>query len=315
MSEALPFDPTALGDPRQLAAVRQIVLDDGPERGVRALAFSTGGGLDFWVLADRTMDIGPLWWRGMPVAWEHPSGYLAPGLFDAESDGGTGIERALSGFLVTCGLDHVRQPEAGQPLHGRLPLTPARITRHGADWAAAAPVLVAEGEVVSAHLGRTGFRLVRRIEAPIGGTSLGLLDTIENIGTATAPLQLLYHINLGYPAVAVGTTVSLDGAPVLDAGTGPSVTCHKLAGSTTTRAEVSRGPLGMWPGFRLTLAVPTASLPFIQLWSDPRPRRGVLAIEPATSERTADGRSRPGPILQPGECWQVRLELTFDEAR
>lgn len=29
---------------RQLAAVRRIVLDDGPERSLRALAFSTGGG-------------------------------------------------------------------------------------------------------------------------------------------------------------------------------------------------------------------------------------------------------------------------------
>jgi hypothetical protein len=314
LSEPLPFDPTAVGDPRQLASVRQIVLDDGPERGVRALAFSTGGGLDFWVLADRTMDIGPLWWRGMPVAWEHPSGYLAPGLFDAESDGGTGFERALSGFLVTCGLDHVRQPDAGQPLHGRLPLTPARITRHGADWTAVEPLLVAEGEVVSAHLGRSGFRLVRRIEAPIGGTSLGLLDTIENIGQDATPLHLLYHVNLGYPAVAAATTVHLDGVPALASGSGPGVTCHDVSGAATASSVVERGPLGPWPGFRLTLAVPTASLPFIQLWSDPRPRRGVLAIEPATSDRAADGRSLPGPILEPGQRWQARLHFTFEEA-
>jgi hypothetical protein len=57
-----------VGDPRQFASVRRITLDDGPERGVRALAFSTGGGLDFWVLSDRSLDIGPLWWRGACVA-------------------------------------------------------------------------------------------------------------------------------------------------------------------------------------------------------------------------------------------------------
>lgn len=57
-----------VGDLRQFASVRSIVLDDGGERGVRALAFSTGGGLDFWVMADRALDIGPLWWGGLPVA-------------------------------------------------------------------------------------------------------------------------------------------------------------------------------------------------------------------------------------------------------
>ena len=49
-----------VGDLRQVASVRRIVLDDGAERGVRALAFSTGDGLDFWVLTDRSLDIGPL---------------------------------------------------------------------------------------------------------------------------------------------------------------------------------------------------------------------------------------------------------------
>jgi pimeloyl-ACP methyl ester carboxylesterase len=54
-----------VGDLRQLASVRRIVLDDGPEAGVRALAFSTGGGLDFWVLTDRSFDLGPVWFRGV----------------------------------------------------------------------------------------------------------------------------------------------------------------------------------------------------------------------------------------------------------
>ena len=58
-----------VGDLRQFASVRRITLDDGVERGVRALVFSSGGGLDFWAVSDRSLDIGPLWWKGMPVAW------------------------------------------------------------------------------------------------------------------------------------------------------------------------------------------------------------------------------------------------------
>ncbi len=114
------------GDRRQVASVRRIMLDEGPERGLAALAFSTGGGLDFWVLADRALDIGPLWWRGMPVAWQSPAGFRHPSLVDPEEDGGRGFERAFSGFLMTCGLDHTRQPVDGRPMHGRLHALPAR---------------------------------------------------------------------------------------------------------------------------------------------------------------------------------------------
>ena len=50
------------------------------------------------------MDIGPLWHAGTPVAFEHPTGYVAPALHDRTADGGTAFERILSGFLVTGGL-------------------------------------------------------------------------------------------------------------------------------------------------------------------------------------------------------------------
>ena len=201
-------------DLRQLAAVRRITLDDGAERGVRALSFDTGGGLAFWLLADRSLDIGPLSFRGMPLAWQHPAGFVAPGLHDAQADGGTGIQRALSGFLVTCGLDNVRQPRDGLPLHGTLPLTPARVTACGEDWDRPDPLLFAEGVVTTAHMGGACFRLHRRIEAPVGGAALTLIDRVENIGPERAEMRVLYHTNFGFPMVAEDTTLHLDGAEV-----------------------------------------------------------------------------------------------------
>ncbi len=111
-----------VGDLRQVASVRRIVLDDGPETGVRALAFSTGGGLDFWVLSDRSLDIGPLWWKGTQLAWQAPAGFRSPALTDLDSEDGRGFNRSLSGFLVTCGLDHTRQPVADSRCTGGCPL-------------------------------------------------------------------------------------------------------------------------------------------------------------------------------------------------
>lgn len=289
---------------RQLASVRRITLDDGPERGVRALSFDTGGGLAFWVLADRSLDIGPLSFRGMPLAWQHPAGFIAPGLHDAHADGGTGIQRSLSGFLVTCGLDNARQPKGGLPLHGTLPLTPARVTACGEDWNRPDPLLYAEGEVVTAHLRGACLRLHRRIEAPVGGRSLSLIDRVENIGPEPTEMHILYHTNFGYPMVGEGTRLRLDEAP-LEAVDGETW-CRPTPGGSYS--EISRPASDNWPAACVGI---DSDLPYFQVWHDARPRRNVLALEPSNSDRTAEGTSGPGTRLVPGESWQTRLHYTF----
>lgn len=306
------------GDRRQLAAVRRMTLDDGPARGQRVLAFSTGGGLDFWVLADRTMDIGPLWFHGMPVAWQHPAGTLTPQLFDPHSDGGTGVGRALTGFLLTGGLDNVRQPRDGMPLHGTLPLTPARVTSHGEDWTAPTPYLFAEGEVVTAHLGGSSFSLTRRIEAEIGGTTLYLRDCVENIGPEAAAFRILYHTNFGFPAVGAGTKLTLNGTDVL-VHEPPSDDRHSEqtparsfpAGADRFCATLERPAAGKWRGLSVAVEGDCAVLPFVQFWSDPRPRRNIVAIEPVNCDRNPDGTSAAGMTLAPGENWTSTLSYKF----
>lgn len=305
------------GSLRQLAAVRRITLEDGPARGLRALAFSTGGGLDFWVFEDRAMDIGPLWFAGTPVAFEHPNGYMARGVVSPQDDEGTGIERMLSGFLVTCGLDHVRQPAPGRTLHGAMSLTPARLLAHGEDWAAAVPHLFAEGEVVSAHLNGASFRLCRRITAPIGGREIEIRDTVENIGTGPQELGVLHHFNFGFPAVTKGTTVRLNGEPVIDVGAidaaaKPVVECRPAGPGPRASAELVRPAAAPFRGLRVTLGFDVAAQPFVQFWNDLRPRRNVLAIEPVTSGRAEGRASAPGPVLEPGARWRTRIHLRFD---
>lgn len=309
-----------VGDRRQLASVRQVELRDGAERGVRALVFSTGAGLDFWVLQDRSMDIGLLSWRGIPVAWHHPDGFADPALRPSSGDGGSGVQRALGGFLVTCGLDNVRQPRGDHPLHGSLPFTPARLISCSEDWSVPTPALVAEGEIVSAHLGKACFRMRRRIEAPIAGSSLVITDRVENIGPDEAELFVLYHINFGFPVVAPGTRVLLNNAPVpfrdpLAASVSSrdlEADCRPSSGPDG-RFEVTlaREASGPWPGIQVKVSGGSASLPFMQFWQDPRPRRNVLAIEPVNCDRNCDGTSGPGMTLAPGEVWTSSLQIDF----
>ena len=293
-----------VGDLRQLASVRRVVLDDGAERGVRALAFSTGGGLDFWALADRCLDIGPLWFRGIPIAWQGPAGFASGTLLNRADDAGRGLERAMSGLLVTCGMEHIRKPEGGV-LHGHLPLTPARVLAYNEDWDRAEPVLFCEGEVTQWRLNGEALRLHRRIEAPVGGTMLRITDQVENLGAAPQPLALLYHFNLGFPVLGEGTRLSLDGKPLPLPGSVP--VCHQ-AGPGWACCRVS-APAGTGAPI-ITFGFDSAALPFLQLWRQPSAGTRILGVEPCTSGRLP-GSSGPGPVLAPGERRTARLELHF----
>ena len=303
-----------VGDLRQVASVRRIVLDDGPEAGVRALAFSTGGGLDFWVLSDRSLDIGPLWWKGAQLAWQAPAGFRSPALTDLDSEGGRGFNRSFSGFLVTCGLDHTRQPVGEHPLHGRLPFTPARVTAYGEDWQAAVPVLYVEGEVIQARLGGEAFRLRRRIEAPIGGATLAIRDTVENLGATAWPQASLYHFNLGHPAIGQGTTVALNGQPVMGPldlpARQPLETALVMPANNGDRAEVAVAtPFRAGRALTVSFDFDPDTLPFLQLWHDLRPRSGVFAVEPCTTARMDEGRNAVAAPLEPGESRRYDLAI------
>ena len=300
------------GDLRQFASVRRIVLDEGPEKGVTAFAFSTGGGLDFWALGDRAMDIGPLWWRGTPVGWQSPSGFRHPSLVSSNSDGGRGFERGFSGFLMTCGLDHTRQPEPGHPLHGPLPFLPARVTAYGENWRAAEPVLFAEGEIVQWRHNGEHLALIRRIEAPIGGASLRIRDHVENRGAAPQRHALLYHMNIGFPFLRPGAHLSLDGQRIGVTIDGPDPARTPQTGCLAAAAPRARAVLQSG-GARLTLGFESETLPFFQHWHDPRPGSFVLALEPCTSMRPAQGSPADEPMLPPGARRSYAIDVSIDE--
>ena len=302
-----------LGSLQQFAGVRRLVLDDGPERGVAVLELSTGGGLDFWVMADRGLDIGMLRWRGMPVAWQSPQGFMHPALGHVEGDGGRGFGRMLSGFLCTCGLDGVRQPVDGRPLHGRLAMVPARVSTAAAMWDLPVPVLRVEGECVQYRQGGENLRLHRVIEAVIGGSEIRLTDTVTNDGDQPQPHDLLYHFNLGYPSIGPGTTVERAGAiwvgpiDLPELAMPPPIQC--MASGAHDAPVVVRTPLADGSRFCLSMTFASETLPWVQLWRDLRPGCGLLAIEPCASQWLPGGLSAPVPALGPGEsrCYGLRV--------
>ncbi|HEY8456794.1 MAG TPA: aldose 1-epimerase family protein [Actinopolymorphaceae bacterium] len=208
------------GEVPAVGGVRAVVLDDGAERGVRALEFRTGSGLSFDVLVDRAMDIGPAEYRGASFGWRSPTGFRNPGLHEYADEGGLSWLRSFSGLLVTAGLDHTlftaeldashfRYPHrrtTWNGLHGRVANIPARLHGYGErfDDSGERCVLWAEGEVRQAAVFGEHLRLRRRIEADLGGDEIRLIDTVVNAGFDPTPHMFLYHINVGWPFLDEG---------------------------------------------------------------------------------------------------------------
>jgi hypothetical protein len=294
-----------VGDLSQIARVRRVILADGPEAGVEALAFSTGGGLDFLVTAGRMLDIATLSWRGAQLGWQSPAGLRPTAIFPAGDD--RRFDAGFGGFLNTCGFEHIRQPSHGRPLHGSAPFTPARLTAHGEDWNAAEPLLYCEGEVVIWCHGAGGHRLRRRIEAPIGGATLRLRDTVEVIGAEPMPVIALYHFNLGYPVVREGTEISFDerhvaGIQAMPETDQPLPAVLHAASTPWARCRVIGGET-------IEFCWRTDTLPWLQFWKDLRPAVGVMSIEPCSIGRLADGSNAPAPLLGPGEQYSFAIDI------
>jgi len=94
------------GDLAAAGGVRSVVLGDGAERGVRALEFRTGSGLNFDMLVDRAMDIGSAEYRGAGSGWQSATGFRHPGLHEYRDEDGLSWLRSFCGLTVTAGLDH-----------------------------------------------------------------------------------------------------------------------------------------------------------------------------------------------------------------
>jgi galactose mutarotase-like enzyme len=209
------------GDLSAVAGIRSVVLDDGVERGVRALQLRTAAGLELEVLVDRAFDFGSARLRGVPFGWRSGNGFRHPGLHEHSDEGGLSWLRALDGLLVTGGLDHtlfggeVDAQQYGYPpkqsvthgLHGRLTAIPARLleAREIVDAETGDSVLRVVGEVVQATSFGEHLKLTRTVELDFTGREIRWNDTVENLGFERTPHMFLYHLNIGWPFVDEGT--------------------------------------------------------------------------------------------------------------
>jgi hypothetical protein len=304
----------------QFAGVREYVLADGVERGVRCIEFRTGSGLRFEVMVDRAMDLGLVECNGAAIGWHSHTGFRHPSLHENNDEGGLSWLRSMSGMMLTCGLDHTlfndsqnadhfnypHRKTVDSFIHGRIANTPSKLTGYGEDWDGDECTLWCEGIVKQAAVGGENLELHRRIEAKVGESEIKISDRVVNAGFSRTPHMYLYHINAGYPVLDDGsefiapirhTIWAAHEERLKDQGVGyrtqpaPQETFYEQVYEHAVEADaenkvpvalVNRG-FNNGQGFGLLIEFDKTEFPFLFQWQHYENGGYTMGIEPSTN--------------------------------
>jgi hypothetical protein len=245
------------------------------------------------------------------------------------------LDHFAGGLLTTCGLRSVGSPsrhgEIDWPLHGVITHRAAERCSWRLDHSAQA--IVCEAEVREASSLGPNLLLRRAFRLPLASSRILVEDTITNEGYEAEPVQLLYHVNLGWPLSsrsarwrfpAASTAVAVGGGPEIDSGAasasvpdGESRIFRHHPGTEADRVEVSvAAPVEEGDDWVVSATVrySRSDLPALWQWVDRRPGRYVVGIEPALG--SVEGRAASAgegllPELEPGASRRTCLELDF----
>jgi hypothetical protein len=225
------------------------------------------------------LDIGSLTVDGVEIA----PGAAVP------DDGDARILHAVSGFLFTCGPDHIRHPEPVEgmegkryPLHGSMSATRPEIlteTKTAGSHEIAASIKVSMAQGGDAEIVRTW-----RFDTLTGDVSLE--DRLCNIGQTPFPPMLMYHMNIGAHLLDAGTML---GGPSFERGEigwrfgeGEGGVFCVPAVPEEGIAKIRLGPIKAIGGQSLHVWFATDTIPHLQMWRNQAGHCNVLGIEPVS---------------------------------
>ncbi len=196
-----------IGHDSQVYGIEEHRLVGGKGDGMRLLEINNGKGLEMTVSLDRTADISRLRFRGINMSYFSPCGYVAPAYYECTGD--NWLKSFTAGFLTTCGLRAVGSPcvDEGEtlPLHGTIANQPAE----SAYWFEENGELVVRATVKDEVIFAGKLRLLREIRVSLAENEFVINDTIENTGDTKEPLEILYHMNMGYPLLDEDSVVEI----------------------------------------------------------------------------------------------------------
>lgn len=202
-----------IGHDSQIGGIEEHRLVGGKGDGIRLFEVNNGKGMELTISPDRAGDISRLRFKGINMSYMSPCGYVAPAYYVEK--GMNWLKSFTAGYLTTCGLSAVGSPctDAGEelPMHGTIANQPSEYVY----WEEKEEEWIIHALVKDEVLFGRKLRLHRQIKVSRTENTFQICDTIENTGDRTEPLQILYHMNMGYPLLDEDSIVEIPSAEVV----------------------------------------------------------------------------------------------------
>ena len=326
-----------VGDPSALCGIRDILFNDGVARGTRAFEVNNGSGLQLTVVADRGLDIPYCSYKGVNVSLLQKVGLRSPYLYTEDMFKGF-LKQFYGGLMTTCGITYAGgAAEDGDRmlgLHGNFDNTPADHVTAERTFEGDDVVLKIAGEIHQSEVFRENMMMRRTLTIDTERSRIRVRDEAKNLGFATEPLMLIYHINFGYPMLDAGAMVYTNAKEVeprddfaasmldiYDQMEAPGISrdeqCYFHTGQPEQAFAMLHNPK---LGIAAIIEYDSAKFPILCEWKCMRAGDYALGLEPTTSgvKSRAEARSEGTlTFLEPDETrvFEFSIELTDDEKR
>ncbi len=321
------MDNKYIGHHLQMYGVEEMRLEGGKGGGMKLYNVRNCKGLEFYICPDRCADIPRLSFKGDNMNFFSACGYVAPQYYEKA---GTGFLKSFNaGFLTTCGLTSTGAPcvDDGEstPMHGVIGNTPCDNIAH---WIENDEIHI-KAIVREASLFSHQLVLEREYIIPLNENIIYLNDTIRNIGSTTAPVQILYHCNFGYPLLSENAKLTIpavnsvprdaraeEGFDCWDKMEKPQRGYEEMCFFHTMKGETEVSLFNEDIGKGLKICYDADVLPCFTQWKMMGEYDYALGLEPGNCLPTGrDDMRAKGMLefLEPGETRKQSLKFVFIE--
>ncbi len=319
-----------IGNAYQIGGTRHYRLTDGSCDGTRCIDVRTGSGLEYTVVCDRGLDISLASYRGRNLVHLTAGMESNPAFYDPWKS--EWLRTFSAGLLTTCGPSNISEPceDEGEILgqHGRWSALPAKRVCDLTD--------MEEGKIeIRGQLHEVvpfGHKLTiqRTIKSEFGKSEIVIEDDIKNEGGLPTPLNILYHVNFGYPFL--DETVSIH-VPSTNCCGYDMYTQERLGERYSVKApsryhseknylhtfDGEKELVTAWihnpdldGGLAVYLRFDPMQMPYMTQWVFENVKDYVVALEPANvpcEPRNVLREKGILPVILPGETVHFRLEI------
>ena len=319
-----------IGNDYQVGGTRHYQLTGGSSDGCRCIDVRTGSGFEYTVVCDRGLDISLASYKGINLAYLTENMETNPAFYDSRDI--EWLRTFSAGLLTTCGPTNISSPceDDGEKLgqHGRWSAFSAKQVCDLSDFE--------NGKIEISGTMRESFpfghklKINRKITSEIGKSSVTVEDSIVNEGGRPAPLNLLYHINFGYPLLSEKTAIHvpsqnccgyddytqarMDEQNIFNSPNAENLEKNYLHtfDSKSNEATVWVHNADIADGLAVYIKFDPQQLPYLTQWKLEDVKDYVLALEPANVPcEPRDVLRERGilPYLAPGQKIDFKVEI------